>query len=148
MNSALAAQPSADTAQALREHTLTLTVQPSDIDDLQHANNVAYLVWCEQAARNHSARVGMDIATLRALGSFAVVRRHNITYHRPALLGDQLMVRTVLSSSQGIRAHREFTIMRVDGTLLAECQTEWVWVDAFTGRPKRPQAGICAAFGF
>lgn len=135
-------------ANPLREHTLNLTVREGDIDDLGHVNNVVYLDWCEAAAREHSARVGMDTPTLRALGCLAVVRAHTITYHRPALLGDQVTVHTVLTQSQGIRARRETRVCRADGTLLADCITDWVWVDALTGRPKRPAAEIAAAFGF
>lgn len=130
-----------------REHTLCLTVQQGDIDDLGHVNNVVYLAWCERAAREHSAHLGMDTPALTALGCVAVVHKHAITYHRPALLGDVVTVRTELVSSQGIRAQRQFSIRRGE-TLLAECLTDWVWVDAVTGRPKRPAAGIIEAFGF
>ncbi|WP_245895884.1 acyl-CoA thioesterase [Deinococcus irradiatisoli] len=134
---------------AARTHTLRVQVLPEDIDDLGHVNNVVYLSWCELAARAHSDRVGMTLPRLLELGTVAVARRHDIVYHVPALLGDEVEVCTELVSSQGIRARREYTLTRVaDDKRLAECVTDWVWVDGVTGRPKRPDGRIIAAFGF
>ncbi|AZI41482.1 acyl-CoA thioesterase [Deinococcus psychrotolerans] len=136
-------------AHTLRTHTLRVCVQPEDIDELNHVNNVVYLVWCELAARAHSDRVGMTLPRLMKLGAVAVARRHDITYHIPALLGDEVEVWTNLVSSQGIRARREYTLTRVsDQKRLAECFTDWVWVDPVSGRPKRPNPEIVEAFGF
>jgi len=134
---------------AARTHTLHVWVQPEDIDDLGHVNNVVYLAWCELVARAHSDRVGMTLPRLFELGTVAVARRHDITYHVPALLGDEVEVCTNLVSSRGIRARREYTLTRVsDNKRLAECVTDWVWVDPVSGRPKRPDPEILAAFGF
>lgn len=129
-----------------RQHQLTVQVEPPDIDDLGHVNNIVYLAWCERVAREHSARLGLDTAALTALGTAAVVHKHAITYHRPAMLGDTLRVVTAIASAQGPRATRETTIWR-EQTKLAECRTDCVWVDPITGRPKRPAADILRAFG-
>lgn len=147
----LPTEPTAESTaeQAARTHTLHVWVQPGDIDDLNHVNNVVYLAWCELAARAHSDRVGMTLPRLMELGAVAVARRHDITYHIPALLGDEVEVCTNLVFSQGIRARREYTLTRVsDQKHLAECVTDWVWVDPVTGRPKRPNPEIVEAFGF
>ncbi|WP_293911069.1 acyl-CoA thioesterase [Deinococcus sp.] len=134
---------------AARIHTLRVQVLPGDIDDLGHVNNVVYLSWCELTARAHSDRVGMTLARLLGLGTVAVARQHNIVYHVPAVLGDEVAVCTELVSSQGIRARREYTLTRVsDQARLAECVTDWVWVDPVSGRPKRPDPRIAEAFGF
>lgn len=132
-----------------RQHTLRLQVLTEDIDDLGHVNNVVYLSWCELTARAHSDRVGMTLPRLLGLGTVAVARQHNIVYHVPAVLGDEVEVCTELVSSQGIRARREYTLTRVsDQARLAECVTDWVWVDPVSGRPKRPDPRIAEAFGF
>ncbi|WP_148234925.1 acyl-CoA thioesterase [Deinococcus maricopensis] len=131
-----------------RTHTLTLSVQPSDIDDLGHVNNAVYLSWFEGVARAHADRVGADLPTLRALGVVPVARTHTIHYHRPALLGDEVHVTTVITESRGVRATRTYTANRADGTLLASCETQWVWVHPETGRPKAPPAELLARFGF
>ncbi len=150
MSAPSAATPAASAAElAARTHTLHVWVQPEDIDDLGHVNNVVYLAWCELVARAHSDRVGMTLPRLIELGTVAVARRHDITYHIPAMLGDEVEVWTNLISSQGIRARREYTLTRVrDQKRLAECFTDWVWVDPVGGRPKRPAPEIVEAFGF
>ncbi|GGR91271.1 acyl-CoA thioesterase [Deinococcus sedimenti] len=137
-----------------RRHEQTVTVQPGDLDDLDHVNNTVYLAWCEQVAREHALRLGMGTDALTALGAVPVARQHVITYHRPAVLGDQVRVRTALTLHAGVRSVRAYALDRMNpgdpegGVRLAECQTEWVWVDPQSGRPKRAPAPVSAAFGF
>ncbi|SMB90562.1 acyl-CoA thioesterase [Deinococcus hopiensis] len=136
-----------------RKHEMVVTVQATDLDDLNHVNNQVYLAWCEQVARAHALREGMGTGTLVKLGAVPVARQHIITYHRPALLGDCIRVRTALTVSVGVRSIRAYTLDRdagesSDGERLAECQTEWVWVDPVTGRPKRAPREVQEAFGF
>jgi acyl-CoA thioester hydrolase len=136
-----------------RKHEITLSVQPGDLDDLNHVNNTVYLSWCEQAARAHALRLGMGTGALIRLGAVPVARQHVITYHRPALLGERVRIRTALTVSAGLRSIRAYTLDRAtgdgsDGERLAECQTEWVWVDPVSGRPRRTPREVLAAFGF
>ncbi|MDV6373698.1 acyl-CoA thioesterase [Deinococcus arenicola] len=138
-----------------RRHKQTLTVGAQHLDEMDHVNNTVYLVWCEAVARAHAERLGMGTGVLRALGAVPVARQHVITYHRPALLGDVVRVRTTLTVHAGLRSVRAYTIDRLnandppqDGVRLAECQTEWVWVDPVSGRPKRAPAEVIARFGF
>lgn len=37
---------------------LTVQVEPEDLDELKHVNNVVYLRWLEKAAREGSAMAG------------------------------------------------------------------------------------------
>ncbi|CAM3677325.1 acyl-CoA thioesterase [Deinococcus frigens] len=138
-----------------RRHEGVLTVGLEHLDEMNHVNNTVYLVWCEQTARAHADRLGMGTDALRALGAVPVARQHVINYHRPALLRDRVRVRTALTVHAGLRSVRAYTIDRVNdgdpprgGLRLAECQTEWVWVDPGTGRPKRAPAEVIHRFGF
>ncbi|WP_034407833.1 acyl-CoA thioesterase [Deinococcus murrayi] len=136
-----------------RKYEETLTVEAGDLDDLHHVNNVVYLSWCERVARAHALREGMGTDALAALGAVPVARQHVITYHKPALLGDRVRVRTALTQHGGVRSVRAYTLDRLaaDGTSaerLADCHTEWVWVDPASGRPKRAPREVLAAFGF
>lgn len=136
-----------------RKHEITVTVEPGDLDDLDHVNNQVYLAWCERVARAHAVREGMDTAALIALGAVPVARQHVITYHRPARLGDRVRVRTALTFSAGVRSIRAYTLDRAtddgsDGERFAECQTEWVWIDPVSGRPRRTPREVQEAFGF
>lgn len=151
--------PDADTLWAglppARRHELHLTVGAGDLDEMNHVNNTVYLVWCEQVARAHADRLGLGTDALRGLGALPVARQHVITYHRPALLGDRVRVRTALTVHAGLRSVRAYTLDRVNagdppdsGLRLAECQTEWVWVDPVTGRPRRAPVAVSQRFGF
>lgn len=142
---------------AARRFELHLTVQETDLDELHHVNNVVYLAWCEQVARAHARSLHMDTPELSALGVVPVAQEHRIRYLKPALLGDLLRVRTWLTHSAGVRSVRSYTIERVEenaatstavSTLLVTCQTDWVWVDPHTGRPKRLPPAVLQAFGF
>ena len=42
-------------------------VQPVHIDVLEHANNIAYIGWCQDAAWRHSAALGLAPEAYRAL---------------------------------------------------------------------------------
>ncbi|MFC4425934.1 acyl-CoA thioesterase [Deinococcus navajonensis] len=134
-----------------RRHELVLTVQASDLDDLDHVNNTVYLAWCEAVARAHALRLELGTAALAALGAVPVARQHTITYLRPAVLGERLRVRTALLEHAGVRSVRGYTIDRLAGVApqrLVECRTDWVWVDPLSGRPKRPAAEVATRFGF
>lgn|SRR5487761_1439487 len=69
-------------------------VVPDEIDELGHANNLAYLRWLQDAALAHSAVQGWPADAYKRLGLGWVVRSHEITYERPALAGDRVIVRT------------------------------------------------------
>lgn len=127
----------------------TITVSEADIDDLGHVNNAVYLRYVEEVVRAHAIHVGVDMETMRALGVVPVVRRHLVTYHRPALLGEQLDVSTQIIEAKGIRAKRHNEVRQTSsGVLLAKAETDWVWVDAVSQRPKAVPRAIMEAFGW
>lgn len=129
-------------------HRLILRVAPEDIDELEHVNNTVYLRYIEQTVKAHAERVGMGFTTLKALGVIPVVRRHVITYHRPALLGEELEVSTRITAFSGFRATRHNEVRRAsDRALLVEAETDWVWLDAERGRPKNVPQVVLEAFG-
>jgi acyl-CoA thioester hydrolase len=132
--------------ESRRRYSHRIVVVESEIDRLQHVNNSVYLRYVEECVRAHAERVGMGLDRLRELGVVPVVHRHTITYHRPALLGDELEVSTEIVSFRGFRATRHNQVVR-EGVLLVECQTDWVWVDPLRRRPKGVPDEIQAAFG-
>ena len=133
----------------LREYTLRLTVQSAELDELGHVNNVVYLTWIEQVARAHAEAVGAGFAEMSRVGVVAVVRKHSVHYHRPALLGDSVELHTRIVEGMGLRAVRANRITHAaSGELLADGNTEWVWVNPVTGRPKRPPEELLHRFGF
>ncbi len=139
----------AEPAYWLRSFALHLTVQSAELDELGHVNNVVYLSWIEQVARAHADAVGAGFPVMSALGVVAVVRKHSLHYHRSALLGDEIDIQTSLIEGGGLKAVRHNRVANaLTGELLVDGQTEWVWVDVKTGRPKRPPEQLLSKFGF
>ena len=122
-------------------------VSESDLDDLQHANNISYLKWMQSAALAHSAAQGWPIKAYHTLGHGWVVRSHHIEYLTPALLGDEIIVRTMVENLKKVTSLRRFTILRpADEVVLAKAATEWAFVDFKTRTLKRIPPEVANAF--
>ena len=124
-----------------------IRVQPGEIDELGHVNNTVYLRYAEDVARAHSDALGLSLNVYKELGVVPVVRRHTITYFQSAVLGDGVVVSTCVEAFRGARAGRTTRLTRSDGTLLAEVETEWVWVRVDSGRPTRVPQKVLETFG-
>ena len=124
-----------------------ITVPAEAVDENRHANNVAYVQWMQEAAIQHSAAAGCTVMT-RALGAAWVVRTHRIEYLNPAFAGDALTVLTWVANFRKVRSLRRYKFIRAaDRTVLAQGETDWVFVDAGTGRPRTIPDEIKNAFG-
>lgn len=118
------------------------------IDLNGHVNNVIYVQWMQDVAYAHSQSVGFDSQRLNQLGSTWVVRSHFIKYQRPVLRGDEIIVSTWLSSIKRASALRVYRFTRSkDDAVLAQGETDWVYIDRNTGRPKAIEEEMIAAFG-
>jgi acyl-CoA thioester hydrolase len=113
--------------------TYTFTVPQSAIDGNGHVNNVAYVQWMQDAAAiHHPQAVGYktpENATWYA-------REHRVVYLLPAFLGEEIEVRTWLSEYRRVRVRRKYEFIRKsDGKVIVKGETDYVYVDARTGRP-------------
>jgi acyl-CoA thioester hydrolase len=83
-----------------------------------------------------------------AEAGFAIfLRKHQVQYLQPALLGDALELSTWAYDIKRSTATRAYAIRRAgDGTLLAQVNSLGVWVDLATGRPIRIPADLMADF--
>ncbi len=113
-----------------------LTVQPADIDDFDHANNVQYVRWVQETATAHwQAAYPAGTPEYAAIW---VVREHRIQYRHPALLNDELRCTTWIGEVRGAQCQRFVRIERAaDGKLLCEAETQWVLLDGASKRPLR-----------
>jgi len=119
----------------------------ADIDDNGHVNNAVYLSWVGQLAGEHAEACGFGRGWSQAQGGVWVVRRHDITYHRPAVNADELELTVRVESIGGARGVRRTTVDRPsDDAVVADCVTEWVWVRLSDGRPARVPAAIRDAY--
>src|SRR3954466_16108616 len=69
-------------------------VLPADVDRLGHASNQGYLRWVLDAGLAHSTALGLDENAYFARGQAWVVRKHELTYLRPAFAGEKLRIET------------------------------------------------------
>jgi acyl-CoA thioester hydrolase len=121
-------------------------VAATSIDANGHANNVEYVRWMQEAATAHSDAVGCTKAT-RAAGATWVVRSHHIEYLRPAFAGERIEVRTWVADFRRALSLRKYEFVRPhDGVVLAKGETDWVYVDTASGRPRTVPEEIVALF--
>jgi len=122
--------------------THTFAVALTDIDALGHANNVAYVRWVQEAAAAHWQQLypaGPDEAAAQVW----VVQQHLVRYFRPAYAADELRATTWVADVRGAGSQRLTRLERArDGQLLCAAETQWVLVDAGSGRPVRVPAEV------
>ncbi len=123
---------------------LAIAIEPSDIDQLRHVNNVTYLRWVQDVAVAHwqSVAPAADQARLRW-----VVVRHEIDYKQAAYLNDGIIARTWVGTASRIRFERHTELLRArDRTVLARARTVWCPLDVHTGKPVSVSDQVRAAF--
>ena len=114
---------------------LSFRVQPEDIDQMGHVNNVVYLRYAQDAATAHWFA---SASREQVENSVWVVRRHEIDYLRPAFKDDDLLARTWVGEATGATYERFVEITRPgDNEVLARVRSVWVLLDAKTRRPRR-----------
>ncbi len=125
---------------------IEILVPAEVVDRNRHVNNVAYVQWMQDAAQQHSAATGC-IRMTEAIGAMWVARMHRIEYLSPAFAGDVLTVLTWVADFRRVRTLRGYRFARAaDQKVLARGETEWVLVDASTGRPRGIPNDIAALF--
>jgi len=122
------------------------TVPEAVIDTNGHANNVAYLRWMIDVAIKHFHASG-SADLMNELAASWVVRSHRIEYLRPALLDDRIEASTWVVNFSRVRSLRRYEFVKVsDGAVLAKGETDWVFIDAASGRPRSIPDEIKSAF--
>lgn len=131
--------------EPLREvFELPIRVQPADIDQLGHVNNVTYLRWVQDVAVAHWQAAAPPAEQARLLW---VVVRHEIDYKHPAYLRDDILARTWVGTASRWRFERHTEILRAaDRRLLARARTVWCPIDRQTGRLTEVSPEVRARF--
>ena len=123
-----------------------LTVPAEAEDQNGHVNNIEYLRWMQDAALEHSATSGCTGAT-QAIGATWVIRSHRIEYLKPAFAGEDVAVLTWVADFRRVQSLRKYRIIRpADRALLAEGETDWVFVDLQKGTLRSIPKDIQATF--
>jgi acyl-CoA thioester hydrolase len=113
--------------------SIEIVAQPSDIDELNHVNNVVYVRWVQEVAAAHWQ--SMASAKLRNSLSWMLLR-HEIDYLGQAFLGDRITGTTWVGEAKGASFER-FVNLSKDGKIITKSRTVWCLLDAKTLKPKR-----------
>lgn len=122
------------------------TIREDVIDENGHVNNVVYVQWMQDIAVAHSNALGCTSMT-RDVGATWVVRSHKVEYLSPAFAGEEVEALTWVVNFRKVRSLRRYKFVRIrDNKVLARGETDWVLVDAETGRPRIIPEDVRGAF--
>lgn len=131
----------------VEKFSMQISVAWHDLDAVQHVNNANYLKYAEECGMQVIAAHGWPISRMIEEGFAIFIRRHQIQYLQPALLGDELVISTWASSVRRSTATRHYLIQRKsDLEKIAVIHTTSVWVDLKTGRPIRIPGDLLVDF--
>ncbi|MBN2295965.1 MAG: acyl-CoA thioesterase [Pirellulales bacterium] len=122
------------------------TVPKSAVDQNGHVNNVVYVQWMQDVAVLHSRDTG-GTAAMHAAGATWVARSHWIEYLSPTFAGDEVVALSWVVDFRRVRSMRRYRFFRKsDNVLLAKGETDWVSVDADSGRPRKIPPQVAKLF--
>ncbi len=128
--------------------TIRVTPQAEDIDGLNHVNNAVYLQWCEEVGWAHSEHLGLYLDDYRRLDRAMAIRRGEYDYLLPAVLGDDLLLSTWLTASDGkLCMTRNFQLVKAtSGQTLMRGRWELVCIELTSGKARRMPAEFCKVY--
>ena len=122
-------------------------VRASECDPYGHVNHANYLRYMQETAFDASPAVGYDMARYEAVGHQWLIRETDITYLRPLVYGDTVLVKTWVGDFRRVRSRRLYeTRLLADGLPVATAATEWVYLNTQTLRPATVPPEMVAAF--
>ena len=112
-----------------------IIVSTNDLDELNHVNNVIYIHWVQEIAKNHwKSLVSNEIIK----NYYWVLLEHQIKYLHPALLDDKIRLKTYIEKTQGVKSSRIVEIYNANtNKLLVTSKTIWCLINAKTHKPNR-----------
>lgn len=115
------------------------------IDALDHVNNVVYVQFMQDVADKHWHSIPLSKVEQELIW---VVRRHEIDYLCPAVLHDDLLVRTWTGEHGAVSWNRHYEIIRIaDRKKIIAAKSVWILLDRQTNRPRRIDDAILQRFG-
>lgn len=127
----------------------TLAVRFSDCDMYGHLNNIWYLKYFLDAREDHIARsYGLSLAEFAKMGTGWVVSTNQISYLRPAVVNEQVIIRSGLIdfSDQDLLVEMQMTDVK-RSHLKAVMWSKFVHVTLKEGRRTSHDARLQEMFG-
>jgi YbgC/YbaW family acyl-CoA thioester hydrolase len=101
-----------------------------EADSAQHINNAIYVDWLEEAIRDALRAMGYALA-LDGATPLPWFYRHALEYARPALPGDEVILRTrLVHSGKSSGVWEQELVHRAQGEQMLRATTTTVWVDS------------------
>lgn len=122
----------------------TLKVTQHDLDALNHVNNVRYVAWVQDIAKQH----WMQVAPKKIIENYHwVIIKHCIEYKSAALLHDKVHLKTFIKTIEGAISTRIVEISNHEtNLLLATSETKWCLISKKSNRPTRITSEIIELF--
>lgn len=116
-------------------YTQHRTVKKEDLDDLNHVNNVIYVQWIQDIAKEHWEVRATDQLKKDFIW---VVIRHEIDYKKQAFLGDEILIETYVGETTFVTSERFVNIKNAaTGEILVAAKSMWCLLDADSKRPTK-----------
>lgn len=116
-------------------YTHKRTVSEDDLDELQHVNNVRYVQWIQDIAKEH-----WEVRATKQLKQdfLWVVIRYEIDYKKEALLNDEVLIETFVGDTTFVTSERFVNIRNAgSGEILVAAKSVWCLLDSSTKRPTK-----------
>lgn len=126
----------------MKKYSFNHRVVVEELDSLMHVNNVCYLEWVQLAAEKHWNVISNKLINKNFVW---VVLRHEIDYHAPAKLNDDVTVTTWVLNVEGVKSDRLVEIS-CNGKLLAKAKTTWCLLNRNSMKPTRITPEIMEIF--
>ncbi|MDO6596946.1 thioesterase family protein [Oceanihabitans sp. 2_MG-2023] len=122
----------------------TIIVTKQDLDNLNHVNNIRYVQWVNDIAKQNWEQIA---PTPIKKEYFWILLSHHIEYKQPAFLNDVLLIKTYVTKSEGVKSTRIVEIFNKDTfKLLAKSETNWCFISKKTQKPTRITTAISCLF--
>lgn len=116
-------------------YTHQRTVAEEDLDDLHHVNNVRYVQWIQDVAKEHWEVRATDQLKKDFIW---VVIRHEIDYKKQAFMGDEILIETYVGETTFVTSERFVNVKNAEtGDVLVAAKSMWCLLDADSKRPTK-----------
>jgi acyl-CoA thioester hydrolase len=121
-----------------------ITVTQDDLDELNHVNNVRYVQWVNDIAKeNWQGNASKDMLK----EYFWVLLSHHIEYKSSAILNDVVKLKTYVLKAEGVTSTRIVEMYHnKTQKLLVKSETHWCLMSSITMRPTRINSEIANLF--
>ena len=121
-----------------------IIVTKEHLDELQHVNNVQYVQWLQDIAKEHWYKNSTEEINNKY---FWVVASHHIDYKNSAVLHDVITIKTYVSESKGVISTRIVEMTNAKSNkLIVKAKTEWCLINSKTLKPSRIGSEIASLF--